>query len=56
MHVFIMSWCCVAFWHSFVKWCAGYEHTIFPRVKHGISVNYVGVTLYVVATVAEEGD
>jgi hypothetical protein len=56
MHVFIVSWWCVAFWHAFVKCCTGYEHTIFPRVKQGISVNYVGVTLYVVATMAEKGD
>jgi hypothetical protein len=56
MHVSIVSWWCVAFWHSFVSYCTGYEHTIFPHVKQGISLNYVGVTLYVMATVAEKGD
>ncbi len=24
---------CIAFWHSFVKYCTGSEHTIFPHVK-----------------------
>jgi hypothetical protein len=33
MHVFVVSWWCVAFWHSFVSYCTGSERTIFPPVK-----------------------
>jgi hypothetical protein len=29
----MVSWWCVAFWHSFVKLCTGYEQRNFPHVK-----------------------
>jgi hypothetical protein len=37
MHVFMVSSWCVAFWHAFVSYCTGSEHTIFPPQNGEVS-------------------